>query len=124
VFAVNEATFFEAISVHHSEKHYNENDIRSLQMMSHDYLYVYESETDHFASFKTSEDERELRIKKHLDEKMSDQLTRHFNDLIQHFNLKEEDYINLPLTSLISYNEKNLPSITKDQTKELLGQLW
>jgi len=119
-----DSSHYEAISLHYGEVHLNEDQIRSVQGMSSDHLYVIDSEFSKLFSFKTPQTEEEQEWKDILD-KVSDQhLEFSWNDLIQHFQIDKRKYIPIPLVELVHYQTNSLPGLSKEKSQEVIGSLW
>lgn len=104
-FTMESNAYIQAITYHHGEVHYPNNQIKSIQQMSHDDIYV----TD---------------VSKTLKEDIDQQLAHHWNQIIRHFNIDTDSYEAVPLTDLYTYNHANLPTFTKGETNQIIGQLW
>ncbi|WP_249871095.1 hypothetical protein [Oceanobacillus saliphilus] len=115
---------FQSISFHHGENHYSEEDIRSIQMMSFDELYVIDSPTTPIASFKVPSDMYESEWKELLDRTSRQQLLFHWHELLHYFNISVENYRTVPLVDLYKYNNIPLPNLTQEHTTHVIGRLW
>lgn len=116
--------FFQIISYHHGEIHYPDDEIKSIQHMSHDALYVIKSATNKFNAFRSPENDEESNKKSEFDKATKKQLLYQWKQLLTHFNINEASYIAVPLTHLYTYNEKELPGTTQEETDQIIGQLW
>ncbi|MFC4022791.1 hypothetical protein ACFOUV_03060 [Oceanobacillus longus] len=114
----------QSISFHHGENHYSEEDIRSIQQMSYDELYVIDSPTTPIASFKTPENRYEMEWKELLDRATKQQLLFHWHELLNHFNIDVETYTTFPLIDLYRYNNNPLPTMSQEETNNAIGRLW
>jgi len=115
---------WESISFHHGERHLPNDEIRSIQEMSHNHLYVITPSDQQYKQTKAKESDSDAKIVQHIDENIKKELQSHWNELITYFNISVENYITVPLTDLYKYNDENLPNMTRKQTKQILGQLW
>ncbi|WP_087971679.1 hypothetical protein [Oceanobacillus rekensis] len=115
---------FQSISFHHGENHYSEDDIRSVQLMSYNELYVIDSPTTPIASFKIPKNRYETDWKELLDRSSKQQLLFHWHELFHHFDLNAENYSTFPLVELYQYNDMVLPNMTQIETKNAIGRLW
>lgn len=116
--------FYDSISFHHGEIQYDDQKITSIQKLSHDYLYVDTLNKEQNNSFKQPRTPIEKKLKNELDQANRYHLTLYWSELIQYFNINEQDYLFAPLTSLTSFTTKPLPSLSQKQTNRVLGQLW
>lgn len=114
----------QSISYHHGELHYPDGSIRSIQQMTYDELYVIESASSTNHSFHKPKTKKDVKRKKSLSGKTSQTLLYHWNKLLNHFQVNEEDYLIIPLTALDRYNTEHLPSLSQPQTNQIIGQLW
>ncbi|WP_102027025.1 hypothetical protein [Salirhabdus sp. Marseille-P4669] len=114
----------EAISFHHGEVHYPEEVIKSIQSMTHDELYIMDSPHTPLESFKEPVTNNEIEWKRTLDHAKFQQLTYYWKRLMDHYQLNSEDYVQIPLTQLHYYENEPFPTLTLEQTQQVLGQLW
>ena len=119
-----DSSHYEAISLHYGEIHLNENEIRSVQKMSSDHLYVIDSEFTKLFSFKTPQTEEEQEWKDILDKVTEQHLEFSWNELIQHYNIEENQYDPIPLVELVHYQTHPLPGLSYEKTQEVIGSLW
>jgi hypothetical protein len=119
-----DSSYYEAITFHHAEIHYPDDIIRSSQLMSSAFLYVIDSPLSPLESFKMPHTSLEREWKFILDNTRKQQLNYVWSRLIEAYNLQEDDYYLIPMTSLVHYNDKNLPNLTKQQTEKAIGGLW
>lgn len=115
---------YETITFHHSEIHRNENDITSIQQMSHDQLFVYKLNGTNYTSFHQPANEIEEKIKNKFSNKTNKSLHLKWQSLINHFNIDQRKYELIPLTELYQYNKKPLASLSDKETNRVIGQLW
>ncbi|WP_163970004.1 hypothetical protein [Oceanobacillus halotolerans] len=119
-----DSSLFQSISIHHAETHYPDDDIRSIQEMSDDQLYIIDSPSTELDSFRTPQDSYQKEWKELLDYTTKEQLLFHWHRLARHFQIDYEDYHAIPLTGLSTYNTEPLPTFTKKETDQIIGQLW
>lgn len=119
-----DSSYFQAISYHHGEIHYPDDQIKSIQQITYDQLYVIDSPNTALESFKTPENEYETQWSTLLDHTTHQQLLYSWKLLIDYFNIDNESYFSVPLTRLYKYNNEPLPSFTQKQTNQIIGQLW
>lgn len=119
-----ENSLFQTISFHHGEIHYDDDDIKSVQIMSDDHLYVVKNSKSHTSNFKSPKLKWEVAEKEQLDLMIKKQLLSHWDMLIRHFNVNTDHYRIVPLNELVKYSDEQIPSLTKEQTEKIIGQLW
>ncbi|WP_106497144.1 hypothetical protein [Lentibacillus sp. Marseille-P4043] len=119
-----DSSYFQAISYHHGEIHYPDDQIKSIQKMSYDELYVVDSPTTPLVTFQSPKEAFDREWKKLLDVTSKQQLLYHWKKLMRHFNIQAESYDIVPLTSLHRYNQESLANMTQKQTDQMIGQLW
>ncbi|WP_164668609.1 hypothetical protein [Virgibacillus doumboii] len=119
-----DSTFFQSISIHHGEVHYPDDEIKSIQKMTYDQLYVIDSPNTALESFKTPENEYETEWATLLEHTTHQQLVYSWKQLIHYFHIDNEAYFTVPLTRLYKYNTEPLPSFTQEETNQIIGQLW
>ncbi|QKY69456.1 hypothetical protein [Lentibacillus sp. CBA3610] len=119
-----DSNYFQAISFHHGEVHYPDDEIKSIHHMTYDELYVIDSPSTTLESFKTPETDYEQEWFRLLDHTTQQQLQYNWKRLMEHFNIDEESYWAVPLTDLYKYTSEPLNALTQTQTNQILGQLW
>lgn len=119
-----DSSYFQAISYHHGEVHYPDDQIKSIHQMTYDQLYVIDSPNTILESFKTPQNDYETQWATLLDHTTHQQLLYSWKQLIHYFNINNEAYFAVPLTNLYKYNSQPLPSFTQEQTNQIIGQLW
>ncbi|WP_096201260.1 hypothetical protein [Bacillus sp. FJAT-45350] len=115
---------YEAISFHHSELHYPNDEIKSRQKMSYDELYIIDSPFTPLTSFKVPASEEDIESKRILDYIVKQQLTYVWEELLEYYNIPKDTYKKIPLTELHMYETKPLPSLDEKQTTKVLGSIW
>lgn len=123
-FIGQDSNHYESISFHQGEIHIDDNTIRSIQRMSHDDLYVIDSPSEPIASFKEPANEYEKEWKEVLKRTSNQQLIYQWQQLMYYFNVDSSDYYAIPLTNLILYEDTPLPNMTKQESNQVIGQLW
>lgn len=121
---LEDSSLYQSISFHHGEIHKSRDEIKSIQKMTSDYLYVIDSPTTPLVSFKTAKSNYEREWKDLLDRTSKQQLLYHWNTLLNHFQIDKEKYLAVPLTGLDKYQNEPLPSLSQAQTDKIIGQLW
>lgn len=119
-----DSSFYEVVSFHHGEIHYPNDQIKSIQQMSQDQLYVIDSPASTLDSFTTPEGEFEKEWQHRLERTMKQQLLYEWQQLFAHYQIDTDAYLAVPLTSLPKYRDEPLPSMTQEQTAKIIGQLW
>ncbi|MBY7143373.1 hypothetical protein KFZ56_09990 [Virgibacillus sp. NKC19-3] len=119
-----DSSYFQAISFHHGEVHYPNDEIKSIHQMSNDHLYVIDSPATPLEAFHSPKNKAQNEWKELLDRTTKQQLLHHWHQLFTHFNISSESYLAVPLTNLYHYNNQPLPSMTQEQTNKVIGQLW
>jgi hypothetical protein len=115
---------YESITFHHGEIHYPDDVIKSIQKMSHDELYVIDSPHSPIETFREPVSQYEIEWKKTLDHTKFQQLTYFWNRLMNHYQINKEDYLEIPLSQLWYYEHEPFPTLTMEQTEQVIGQLW
>ncbi|QTM99827.1 hypothetical protein ERJ70_11270 [Sediminibacillus dalangtanensis] len=119
-----DSSHFQAITFHHGEIHYPDDKIKSIQAMSSDELYVIDSPHTALESFDQPLNKNQEEWKHTLDTATSQQLSFHWNQLINHFNIPIDRYTIVPLTDLAKYENLPLPGLTETESQQVIGQLW
>ncbi|SET62600.1 hypothetical protein SAMN05421676_106113 [Salinibacillus kushneri] len=119
-----DSSHYEAITFHHGEIHYPDDVIKSIQVMSHDELYVVDSPHSPLESFKEPADAFEKEWKKTLNHTKLQALNHYWNELMEHYELSSDDYLEIPLSDLWQYQQETFPTLTQEQTNQVIGQLW
>lgn len=119
-----DSSHYQAVSFHYGEIHENEQNIRSVQKMSSDHLYVIDSSFQPLTSFREPQTKDEKEWKEILDHIKHQHLEYRWRRLIDYFQINESNYYKLPLTNLPFYNEKALNNLTIEETQVMIGRLW
>lgn len=118
-----EAANYKAISFHHAEIHTNQ-EITSSQKLSHDELYVLDSNFSPLHSFRQPISKEEKDWKNMIDELIN----KRFEDALvlaeKKYQIEPERYTIVPLTEIYRYAEKPLLGFTAKETNEIIGRLW
>lgn len=115
---------YQAITFHYREFHYPNNISKSIQSMSMDEIYVLDSPLSRLEVFKEPKTESEIEGKRILDTIIGQNQHYTWQELIDYFQIKSENYHALPLTKLSVYNNKPLPELSFEQTQEMLALTW
>ncbi|QGH34929.1 hypothetical protein GI584_13150 [Gracilibacillus salitolerans] len=124
VFEESDSSHFQAISFHHGEIHYPNDEIKSIHQMSDDHLYVIDSPHTALESFREPNSHMQLEWKETIDKTTSQQLQFAWKEWIDAANIEINDYDLYPLTSIIQLQEKPINGLTQEQTDRIIGQLW
>ncbi|WP_226036902.1 hypothetical protein [Aquibacillus saliphilus] len=119
-----DSSHFQAISFHHGEIHYADDEIKSIHSMSYDELYVIDSPHSALESFDHPLNSNQEEWKKTLDHATNQQLRYHWKQLINYFDIPQAKYNFEPLTNLHVYQSKPIPTLTQERTQIVIGQLW
>ncbi|WP_096153410.1 MULTISPECIES: hypothetical protein [Bacillus] len=119
-----DSSFFQSISFHHAEIHYDEDKITSAQSMSSDYLYVIDSSFSPLQAFKEPENNEQKEWQQVLNKVTEQQLMFSWNKAIDYFNIERNKYDAISLLQLQEYNKKAFPTFTYEKTQEIIGKLW
>lgn len=119
-----DSSHYQSISIHHGEAHYPDDEIKSIQKMTYDQLYVIDSPNTALDSFKTPKNKYEAEWATLLEHTTNQQLKYSWKQLINYFHIDYDAYFTVPLTQLYSYNTEALPTFTQDETNQIIGQLW
>ncbi|SFD54170.1 hypothetical protein SAMN05216238_102134 [Lentibacillus persicus] len=123
-FSGEDSNFFQSISFHHGEVHYPDDQIKSIHQMTYDQLYVIDSPGTRLKSFKSAADDAEKEWAELLNHTTEQQLKHHWKQLMEHYTIDENAYWKIPLSDLNKFNNEPLPSLTQEQTNQIMGQLW
>lgn len=115
---------WEAISFHHGENHLTDDTIKSIQQMTREDLYIFDTGGETYEEIKTAHNKNKKTAQEQLNHTIDENLNTHLNKLMSHFNITKENYLIVPLVDLYQFNEKNLPALTQQQTNKIMGQLW
>ncbi|CQR46844.1 hypothetical protein BN1058_01121 [Paraliobacillus sp. PM-2] len=118
------SSHYQAISYHHAEVHYPEDVIKSVQKMSKDELYIFDSAYTPLESFRVPENKNQEEWKEALDHATIQQLHLHWKKLIDYFQLPMDAYHYVPLTVISQYETTPIPNLTIEETQKVIAQLW
>lgn len=122
-FRQTDSGLLQAISFHHGEIHYPNDQISSIQKMTGNHLYfIKDGKTIH--SFRNARDTNEKIWERNLNKITEQQLNNHWNRLINQLDIRINEYDRIPLAELVQYESKPLPGRTEAETKKIIGQLW
>ncbi|MEI3611707.1 hypothetical protein [Pseudogracilibacillus sp. SO30301A] len=122
-FIQSNSSLLQAISFHHGEIHYPNDQISSIQKMTSNQLYfIRDSNTIY--SFHEPSNANERKWERDLNKMTHQQLDNHWTKLINQLDIAIKEYDSIPLTELAQYENKPLPGRTEAETKKIIGQLW
>lgn len=119
-----DSSHYQTITFHHGEVHYPDDKIKSIQAMSSDELYVIDSPHSALESFDQPTNTVQEEWKNTLDRATNQQLSYHWKQLIQYFQIPEDQYIFVPITNLEKYQHTPIPTLDQKETTRVIGQLW
>jgi hypothetical protein len=120
-----ESSLYQAISFHYAEIHDNQtDDITSAQTMTNDHLYVIDSNFSPLTSFREASNNLEEEWEHILDHVTKQQLQYTWTKGLQIFKINRNDYIEIPLTSLHTYEHEPFPSYSIEDTQIIIGNIW
>ncbi|WP_335869378.1 hypothetical protein [Bacillus sp. 2205SS5-2] len=119
-----ESSLLQSISYHYAEIHNQEEEITSSQIMSSDTLYVIDSNFSPLNSFRKPSNSTEKEWKNIVDKVTSQQLDFAIEQALKESGLQQAHYDVYFLTELSAFNDQPLPSFTKSQTDQIIGNLW
>ncbi|MDC3413391.1 hypothetical protein NC797_10700 [Aquibacillus sp. 3ASR75-11] len=119
-----DSSHFQIVSFHHGEIHYPDDEIKSIQGMTQDELYVIDSPYSALESFEQPTDANQKDWKKTLDRATNQQLSFQWEQLLNYFNIPDKKYTIVPLTKLTQFETKPIPGLNQEQTEQVIGQLW
>ncbi|MFC0558106.1 hypothetical protein [Halalkalibacter alkalisediminis] len=115
---------YRVVTFHHAELHYPNDEIKSAQKLSFDQLYVIDSPLTPLHAFRIPQTEEEKESKRILDYILKQQQDYDWDSLFEYYNLPQDNYLRIPLTDLVLYEEKPIPGLTQEKTAQFLGGLW
>ncbi|MGE6259013.1 hypothetical protein ACQKCU_14075 [Heyndrickxia sporothermodurans] len=116
--------YYRAISFHYGEIQ-EKHKINSVQRMSNDTLFVVHSKFQMKPiGFHTTETEDEKQWEYALKENSMKQIESLWKSGLSKNKININQYISIPLTELVQYNDKPLPGFSKKKSDEIIGKLW
>ncbi|MFZ3588145.1 hypothetical protein ACOI1C_02475 [Bacillus sp. DJP31] len=119
-----ESSLFQSISLHHAEIHLQDDVIKSAQTMTMKNLYIIDSSFSPLDSFQKPSNKEQSEWKKIVDHVLTEHLNYSWNELISYFQINRENYYEITMLDLITYNSKPLPGFDQGKSQEIIGQLW
>ncbi|UOQ47451.1 hypothetical protein MUN88_15460 [Gracilibacillus caseinilyticus] len=124
LFEESDSSHFQAISFHHGEIHYPNDEIKSIQRMTVDQLYVIDSPYTALESFREPNSSMQEEWKETIDHTTTQQLQFAWKQWINESNLDINHYTAYPLTSISKFENTPMEGLTQEQTDRIMGQLW
>jgi hypothetical protein len=115
---------FEAITFHYGQLHYPNDITKSVQSMSYDQIYILDSPLSPIEFFKIPKTPSEEEGKRVLDTIIKQNLEYTWEELIDYFQVRAENYHAVPLTKLYKYNNIAFPDLTINETREMIAHTW
>lgn len=115
---VNQPTYFQAIAFHHGEIHDGDDDISSIQHISLTERYMTDKNNRLVLTEESDESTDKLRQAARQD------LQKTWQAWLRKYKLDQSDYHLIPLTALAQYETENFPDRTREETDQIIGQLW
>lgn len=107
---------YESLSYHYSETH-TDNNIRSASSTGYSSLHIECTKND--CQQVASDDETNLK-----DLFKNKELQHQWDELLTYFSIDEDVFEKLKLTQLYQYNDTPLPTLSQDQTDNVINHLW
>ncbi|MBM7646363.1 hypothetical protein JOD45_002591 [Scopulibacillus daqui] len=115
---------FEAITIHHAEKHTNQNVYTGKDIMSYDQRYVMAPKNQPISFFKVPVTPEELGWYHVLDSAVKQDQQEILEEASKQFHIHLASYYIFPLTYLHIYNQNTLPGLDKKTSHRAVSQLW
>ncbi len=120
----SDSSHFEAISYHHGEIHYPNDEIKSIQQMTYDELYVIDSPYSPLESFHKAESDFQLEWAKTLTHTTDQALHYRWKQWMEKLDIASNDYILHPLVNIYEFSSKPLNGFSQAETNKIIAQLW
>lgn len=114
---------WEAVSFHQGEIHLNEDQYRSVQKMSHNFIYSTKMGRS-YTGFKVPRNASERKAKNELDEQTNQFLQKTLVQSADHYQIDTNSFHVISLESLTDYNQRPLPGFSQVKSQEIIGKLW
>ncbi|SEN54887.1 hypothetical protein SAMN04488134_101330 [Amphibacillus marinus] len=116
--------FFQSISVHYAEIHTTDQPITSQYRMTNASIYLIKDPFEPILAFEQPNTAQEQKWAETLAHTTEQQLDLYWTELIEHFSINRENYLEIPLITLIDFQAKPLFSKTQTETNKIIAQLW
>ncbi|WP_163540035.1 hypothetical protein [Gracilibacillus sp. YIM 98692] len=120
----SDSSHFQVITFHHGEIHYPNDVIKSVQMMTDDYLYVIDSPYTPLEAFRQPSTALHREWKQTLDRATKQHLHYTWKKWITEANIDLSQYKYYPLIDMIRFQDKPIDGLSQDETNKVIGQLW
>ena len=118
-----ESADFKAISFHHAEIH-SDDQISSVQRITHDELYVLDSNFSPLHSFRQPVTKEEKAWKTVLDKLTQQRLQHALQKAKSSYSIHDHLYTTYLLTDMYLFADSPLPGFSEKQTQAIVGRLW
>ncbi|WP_067836927.1 hypothetical protein [Amphibacillus sediminis] len=122
--ALKDSQLYQTISYHYAELHGESNDIKSINKMTTNFLYIIDDTFRPAYAFKNPSTPRQEHWVETLQQMTNQQLDYHWTELINHFNIDRKQYLEIPLIELSDYAEKPLLDLDQARQNRVIAQLW
>ncbi|MDY0408440.1 hypothetical protein [Paracerasibacillus soli] len=112
-------SYWNGITFHYGESHYANEEIRSVQQISTDELFI----GDNF-HFKKATNKKERETEKLLKQHTNHDLKVKWNKLISYFNINQANYNEIALTDITLDKPLHFLNHSAEQVEQIIGQLW
>ncbi|ENH97470.1 hypothetical protein J416_05648 [Gracilibacillus halophilus YIM-C55.5] len=123
-FEESDSSHFQAITLHHGEIHYPDDEIKSIQTMSNDYLYVIDSPHTPLESFRQPKNKFQRDWKQTIDHATQQQLQYTWKRWIEEAEIDINRYQLVPLVEIVNFQSEAIPGLGQEATDRIMGQLW
>src|SRR5699024_8224797 len=105
-FDESDSSFFEAITFHHGEIHYPNEEIKSIQKVTSDHLYVVDSPHTPLMSFREPNSPIQKEWEETMDRATSQQLQYVWKKWLTEANIEKEQYDSFSLMDIKKFEDK------------------
>ncbi|WP_035720877.1 hypothetical protein [Gracilibacillus boraciitolerans] len=124
-FEESDSSHFQALSFHHGgEAHYPNDEIKSIQQMSSDHLYVIDSPYSALESFREPSSSSQEEWRETIEKTTNQQLQFTWKEWLTASNIQADDYILIPFIDIVQFQEQPISQLSQEQTDKIIGQLW
>jgi len=104
-FSMRDDGYLQAISFHFGEIH-RQDEIKSIHAMSYNDLSINKPTKNKHKS------------------QVNDSVQKKWTSLLSYFDIDDASYHIVPLVDLHIFNDRTIPSLNRDETDKVIGQLW
>lgn len=123
-FEESDSSLFKAITFHHGEIHYPNEEIKSIQKITSDFLYVVDSPHTPLMSFRDPASQEQKEWKETIDHATSQQLHYVWKEWIDKKGIDTDRYDLYRLTDLDQFEQQPIDGLTPETSDRVIGQLW